>query len=80
MRCTWARATPWDWRILANGHIDELGYERGTIDTSLPFPEMKPRSEITEKAKAADAAPDFSARIREGLPETAGQQDRQRRK
>lgn len=59
---------PWDWRILANGHIDELGYERGMIDTSLPFPEMKARSEITEKAKAANAAPDFSARIRDGLP------------
>lgn len=63
---------PWDWRILANGHIDELGYERGTIDTSLPFPELKLRSDITEKAKAANNAPDFSARIREGLPSRMG--------
>jgi len=59
---------PWDWRILANGRIDELGYEQGRIDTSLPFPELKKKSDITEKAKAADADPDFSARIREGLP------------
>ena len=59
---------PWDWRILANGRLDELGYERGQIDTSLPFPELKARSEITERAKAADAALDFSTRIREGLP------------
>lgn len=59
---------PWDWRILANGRLDELGYERGQIDTSLSFPELKARSDITGKAKAADAALDFSNRIREGLP------------
>jgi hypothetical protein len=59
---------PWDWRILANGRLDELGYERGQIDTSLPFPELKVRSDITARAKAADAALDFSIRIREGLP------------
>jgi hypothetical protein len=59
---------PWDWRILVNGKGDELMYSRGTIDTSLPFPEMRARSDIAAKAKAADGAPDFSARIREGLP------------
>jgi hypothetical protein len=63
---------PWDWRILANGHLDELMYERGTIDTSLPFLEMKLRSEITDKAKDANTDPDFSSRIREGLPGRAG--------
>jgi hypothetical protein len=59
---------PWDWRILANGRFDEFGYEQGRIDTSMPFPELRKRSDITEKAKAANDAPDFSARIREGLP------------
>ena len=59
---------PWDWRILLNGYLDELGYARGTIDTSMPFPELRRRSEITEKARAADRNPDFSKRIREGLP------------
>jgi hypothetical protein len=59
---------PWDWRILANGRLDELGYERGQIDTSLPFSELKVRSDITARAKAADAALDFSSRIRESLP------------
>jgi hypothetical protein len=59
---------PWDWRLLANGHLDELGHERGHIDTSLPFAELKARSDITERAKAADKSPDFSQRIREGLP------------
>jgi len=57
-----------DWRVLANGRLDELGYEQGRIDTSLPFPELKKRSDITEKARAADDASDFSVRIRAGLP------------
>jgi hypothetical protein len=58
------------WRILANGHLDELLYERSRIDTSLPLADLRTRNNITEKAKAADDSPDFSARIRQGLPET----------
>jgi len=57
-----------NWRLFANGKLDELMYQRGTIDTSLPFAELRARSEITEKAKAAGSAADFSRRIREGLP------------
>ena len=60
-------AGSFDWRLLANGHRDELLYERGQIDTSLPFAEIKVRSDITDKAKAADDSPDFSAKIRQGL-------------
>ena len=59
---------PLDWRVFANGHIDELGYERGQIDTSLPFAELRRRSDITGKAKAAYVGGDFSKAIREGLP------------
>jgi hypothetical protein len=61
-----------DWRLLANGHLDELLYERGQIDTSLPFADLRSRSNITEKAKAAGDTPDFSARIRQGLPGMSG--------
>jgi len=60
-------AGSFDWRMLANGHLDELLYERGQIDTSLPFADLKQRSDITVKAKAADDSPDFSAKIRQGL-------------
>jgi hypothetical protein len=59
---------PWDWRILANGYLDELAYERGAIDTTLPLAELRARSDVTERAKAADQDPGFSQRIREGLP------------
>lgn len=63
-----AAGRPFDWRILANGYIDELGYERGMIDTSLPFAELRRRSDITAKAKAAYSEPGFSRIIRENLP------------
>jgi hypothetical protein len=61
-----------DWRLLANGHLDELLYERGQIDTHLPFEEVRARSNITERARAAGDSPDFSARIRQGLPMAPG--------
>src|SRR5256714_9442365 len=61
---------PWDWRILLNGKADELLYEHGALVTGgLPFAELKQRSLIDARAKAADKDPAFSARIREGLPE-----------
>jgi len=58
---------PFNWRILANGKGDELLYSRGNINTSLPFAEVRARSDITAKGKAAAQDADFSARIREGL-------------
>jgi hypothetical protein len=63
-----ADRAPWNWRMLINGHLDELLYERGVIDTSLPFAELKQRSHINPRAKAADKAVDFSQQIRKGLP------------
>ncbi|HEY4284247.1 MAG TPA: DUF4105 domain-containing protein [Chthoniobacterales bacterium] len=60
---------PWDWRILLNGKGDELLYEGGALVTGgLPFAELKQRSLIDDRAKAADASPDFSQLIRVGLP------------
>jgi hypothetical protein len=61
-----------DWRLLANGHLDQLLYERGQINTDLPFASLRVRSNITERAKIADDSPDFSVRIRQGLPEAHG--------
>jgi hypothetical protein len=63
-----ADRAPWDWRMLLNGHLDELLYERGTIATNLPFAELKKISRINPQAKAADQAADFSQQIRKGLP------------
>jgi hypothetical protein len=64
-----AERIPWDWRILLNGKGDELMFERHTIVTAgLPFSELKARSLIDQRAKAADAASNFSELIRVGLP------------
>lgn len=61
-------AEPWNWRVLASGHLDELLYRHGDIHTGLPLAELRRRSEVTEVACAAADAPDFSGRIRLGLP------------
>jgi hypothetical protein len=58
---------PFDWRLLVNGHLDEMLYEKGIIDTSRPFAEVKAGSLIDARAKAADQDPDFSRKIREGI-------------
>ena len=60
---------PLDWRVLLSGHFPEYAYDLGSLDTSLPFAELKARSLINDKAHAAHQAPDFSRRIREGLPQ-----------
>lgn len=57
-----------DWRIIVNGYLDEMLYERKTIDTSLPFPELKRLSFINDRAKRVDKSPEFSQLIRVGLP------------
>jgi len=58
-----------DWRIIVNGTLDKMMYERGVIDRSLPFEELKRRSYINTVAQAADGDADFSRRIRKGLPQ-----------
>jgi hypothetical protein len=59
---------PLSWKVLLSGHAAEYVYERGGLDTSLPFAELQRRARINDAARAADGAPDFSARIRAGRP------------
>jgi hypothetical protein len=57
----------WDYRLVFNGTLDELLYSRGRLVTGgLAFDALKAQAHINDTAKAADAAPDFSARIRAG--------------
>ena len=62
------RRSWWSWKLFVNGYLDELAYEIGAIDRSLPFLVLKAKSYINERAKAAGDDPRFSVRIREGLP------------
>jgi hypothetical protein len=58
-----------DWRMFLNGYSDSLLYERGLVDTSVPFAELRERSRINERAERAFSTSDFSAAIRAGLPD-----------
>jgi hypothetical protein len=58
----------WSWKLFVNGYLDELAYDNGAVERSLPFADLKAHSHINERARAADAVLDFSTRIREGLP------------
>ena len=56
-----------DWRVLLNGRADQMLYERGDLATgNLPFAQLKQQAHINTAARAANDAPDFSRRIREG--------------
>jgi hypothetical protein len=62
---------PFSWKILLSGYAPEYVHSTGRLDQSLPFEELKRRSHVNAAAQAADQAPDFSRRIRAGLPGTA---------
>jgi hypothetical protein len=75
--CTTAIAThvralggdlPLTWRVILSGYFPSLLYDRGVLDQSLPYDELRARSLINERAQAALGADDFYARIREDLP------------
>jgi hypothetical protein len=57
-----------DIRHILNGLVDSYLYRSGRIDTTLPFDELRRRSQINDAVKAADGAADFSQRIRASLP------------
>ena len=59
---------PLSWKMLLSGYFPELVYERGSLNQSLAFEDLRQQSYINERAQAANGADDFSRRIREGLP------------
>jgi hypothetical protein len=66
---TLAGEPQFDWRVVLNGHADQMLYERGDLATgNLPFTQLKEQAHINTAARAANDAPDFSRRIRERRP------------
>ena len=60
---------PFDWRIIANGKLDEMLYDRGLLKKSgLTFDELKSKSHINPKVVKNSGTKDFSSRIRQGVP------------
>jgi Domain of unknown function (DUF4105) len=62
---------PLSWKILLSGYVPDYLYEKARVDTSMPFPELEKLSLVNARAHAADKDPDFSQRIRAGLPKPA---------
>lgn len=65
-----AQRSPFDLRLLLNGYVDGFAYAQGILDISVPFPELRQRSDITALARAAVSDVEFSKRIRENLPKS----------
>ena len=60
---------PFDWRIIINGKLDEMLYDRGLLEINgLPFEELKRRGFINPKVREHPEKGNFSTRIREGVP------------
>ena len=59
---------PMDLRVLLSGYLPNYAYDLGATDTSVSFEKLRELSKIHDKAVRADADPQFSARIREGIP------------
>ena len=56
---------PFNWKILVSGYVPQYLYEHGRLVTGgLTFSELQRRMLINERAHAADAATDFSRKIR----------------
>jgi hypothetical protein len=59
---------PLDMRVIFAGYLPNYTYAVGATDTSIPFERLRELSKIRDKAAQADADPNFSARVREGIP------------
>jgi len=57
---------PLDYRVVLSGYLPQYVYALGALDTSVPFADLRDRSHIA--GKAASTEPDFSTRIRVGIP------------
>jgi len=55
-----------DWRLIVNGHLDELLYDRKTIRTDMPFAKWREFSLINQHAINLQGK-DFSPGMRAGM-------------
>ncbi|MCK6478831.1 MAG: DUF4105 domain-containing protein [Planctomycetes bacterium] len=67
-REVWPGRPPGPLSRLLNGRADEEAWRMGAFDTDLPFPELRRRSAISERARPLRDDPAFSLKVREGLP------------
>jgi hypothetical protein len=56
------------WKILLSGYVPEYLFEGDNLMSGLSLPEIMERSLVNSQAQMAGDSPDFSVRIREGVP------------
>ncbi len=59
---------PLDWRLLLSGYAAQYAYDHGGLMPGYDFATLKAGGHVTARARAAGDAPDFSRRIRVGMP------------
>ena len=59
---------PMDARVLFSGYLPNYAYDLGATDTSVSFEKLRDLSKIHDRAALANADPNFSPRIRDGIP------------
>lgn len=62
------KPVPLDWRLVVNGYLPDYLYDNDALTKKVSLAELRQASHIAERAKAANDAPDFSQRIRVGVP------------
>ena len=58
----------YNWKVLLSGYAPQYAYENGSIDTRIPFEELRKLSYINPQARAVGDDPEFSRKIRGSLP------------
>jgi hypothetical protein len=59
------RKVPLSHKVLFPGYSDQLAYDLGLIDTSVPFDQIRAKYKINDKAEMYANAEDFSIKIRQ---------------
>lgn len=63
------RRFPESWKVLINGFVDRFLYEQGSLDRRMALSELRRVGHINTRAENAGNDPDFSKKIREGIPD-----------
>lgn len=59
---------PLDYRLLLTGYLPGYVLDNGGLQSGYPLDELRRLGRFTDRARAAETAPDFSWRIRHGVP------------
>jgi len=59
---------PMDLRVVFSGYLPNYAYDLGATDMTVSFDKLRDLAKIRDKAARADADPNFSTRIRDGIP------------